>query len=69
MMKAININRMIKCGAHCVFYVADWFALLNNKCGGNLEYIRKLGKYFIEVWRCSGMNLDGVEFIWSNDLI
>ena len=68
-LKAININRMGKCGCHCIFYVADWFAFLNNKCGGDMEKIKKLGQYFIEVCKASGMNMDCVEFIWTSEFI
>lgn len=60
---------MIKCGCHCIFYVADWYALLNNKCGGNMDHIQKLGKYFIKVWEHSGMHMEHVEFIWASKFI
>ncbi|CAL5997517.1 Tyrosyl-tRNA_synthetase [Hexamita inflata] len=69
LLKAINVNRMIKCGCTCVFYVADWFALLNNKCEGDLNKIKRLGQYFIEVWKASGMDMSGVEFVWASDFI
>jgi len=55
LLKAINTNRLLSAGVDCVFYVADWFAYMNNKCGKDLEKIQKLGRYFIEVWRASGM--------------
>ncbi len=32
-MKAINVNRLTKAGCHFKFWVADWFAQLNNKMG------------------------------------
>lgn len=59
LLKAINTNRLLSAGVDCVFYVADWFAYMNNKCGKDLEKIKKLGRYFIEVWRASGMR--GIE--------
>jgi len=43
------------------FWVADWFALLNNKMGGDLNKIRTVGRYMIEVWKAAGMNMDNVE--------
>lgn len=48
---------------------ADWFALLNNKMGGDLKKIRTVGEYMIEVWKASGMNMDHVYFKWASDEI
>merc|ERR1711934_184015 len=48
---------------------ADWFAMLNNKMGGDLKKIRKVGEYMIEVWKAIGMDMDGVEFHWTSDEI
>jgi tyrosyl-tRNA synthetase len=49
--------------------VADWFAQLNNKMGGDLKKIKVVGEYMIEVWKAVGMNLDMVEFLWASDEI
>ncbi len=68
-LRAINTNKMIKAGFQFKFYVADWFAHLNKKLGGDMEKIRIAGQYFVEVWKASGMDLDNVEFIWASDLI
>ncbi|MFA5358018.1 MAG: tyrosine--tRNA ligase [archaeon] len=68
-MRAININKMAKAGFKFKMLVADWFALANNKMGGDLETIQTAGKYMIEVWKTTGMDLDNVEFIWANDYI
>jgi tyrosyl-tRNA synthetase len=43
--------------------------MLNNKYGGDLEKIRKVGEYFIEVWKTCGMDLKNVEFVWASDSI
>jgi tyrosyl-tRNA synthetase len=67
-VRAINTNKMIKAGVHFKFFVADWHAWANNKMGGDLEKIQTVGKYFIEVWKAAGMNLDKVEFVWASDL-
>lgn len=69
LLRAININKMIKAGARFKMLVADWHAQANNKIGGDLEKIQTVGHYFIEVWRSSGMNLDKVEFIWASDVV
>jgi len=66
-LRAINTNKMTQAGIHFKFLVADWHAWANNKMGGNLEKIQTVGKYFVEVWRSAGMDLDKVEFIWASE--
>ena len=75
--KAVNVN---KCTAQddassaggqtrkkkFVFWVADWFALMNDKMGGDLDAIKTTGEYLIQVWRAAGMDLDKVEFQWAS---
>lgn len=68
-LRAININKMTKAGAKFKMLVADWHGWANNKMGGDLEKIQKVGKYLIEIWKASGMDLKNVEFIWANDLV
>jgi len=68
-LRAINVNKMIKAGCKFKMFVADWHAWANNKLGGDLKNIQTTGKYFIEVWKACGMDLSNVEFIWASDLI
>lgn len=68
-MRAINTNKMILSGFKFKFYIADWFAFLNNKLNGDLDNIQIAGEYFIEVWKSCGMDLNNVEFVWSKELI
>jgi len=35
-MRAINVNRLVDAGCIFIFWIADWFALLNNKMNGTL---------------------------------
>lgn len=35
--------------------VADIFAQMNNKLGGDIEKIRTTGRYFVEIWKAIGM--------------
>jgi len=65
--KALNVNKCTRSGGKFVFWVADWFALMNDKMGGDLDKIKVVGEYFIEVWKGAGMNLDHVEFRWASD--
>ncbi|KAL0213427.1 hypothetical protein RCL1_007053 [Eukaryota sp. TZLM3-RCL] len=69
LMKAINVNKLVTAGVKVIYYVADYFAMLNNKCGGDLNKIQTIGKYMIEVWKSVGMKTEGMEFIWSSDFI
>lgn len=69
LLRAINVNKMIKAGVDFIFLVADWHAAANEKFGGNLATIKKVGEYFIEVWKASDMNLDHVEFRWASELV
>lgn len=68
-LRSININKMIKAGVKFKMLVADWHAMANNKMGGDLEKIQTVGRYFIEIWKASGMDLDNVEFIFASDLV
>jgi tyrosyl-tRNA synthetase len=60
---------MTKEGIKFKILVADWFAWLNNKMGGDLEKIRLTGEYFIEMWKACGMDLKNVEFVWARELV
>ncbi len=69
--KAMNVNKCTSEGTNSTFtfWVADWFALMNDKMGGDLEKIKIVGKYLIEVWKAAGMNLDHVVFKWASEEI
>jgi tyrosyl-tRNA synthetase len=79
LLRAHNVNKFIKAGVKFKFWVADWFALMNLKLGGDLNKIQKAGKLMIETWKACGMKLDAivpgtegepmVEFIWSSNEI
>ncbi|OGK21414.1 tyrosine--tRNA ligase [Candidatus Roizmanbacteria bacterium RIFCSPHIGHO2_02_FULL_37_13b] len=68
-LRAININKMTKAGIKFKMWVADWHAMANNKMGGDLDKIQTVGKYFIEVWKACGMDMDNVEFVWASDMV
>ncbi|KAG5505193.1 hypothetical protein JIQ42_04381 [Leishmania sp. Namibia] len=67
--KAVNVNKCTAAGCEFVFWVADWFALMNDKVGGELEKIRVVGRYLIEVWKAAGMDMEKVVFLWSSEEI
>jgi len=68
-LRAINVNRLTKAGCIFTFWIADWFAQMNNKMGGDLEKIRIVGRYFVEIWKAVGMDLRNVRFLWASDEI
>ncbi|MFX0040660.1 MAG: tyrosine--tRNA ligase [Promethearchaeota archaeon] len=69
LLRAINVNKITKAGIRFKFLVADWHAAANKKFGGNLEVIKKVGDFFIELWKVCGMDLTKVEFIYASDLV
>ena len=69
LLRAINVNKLTKAGITFKFLVADWHAAANQKFGGNLEIIKKVGDFFIEVWKVCDMDLDKVEFIYASDVV
>ncbi|KAH7548519.1 hypothetical protein JRO89_XS14G0146500 [Xanthoceras sorbifolium] len=68
-MKTISVNKLTSAGCKVKIWIADWFAQLNNKMGGDLKKIQTVGRYLIEIWKAAGMDLKGVEFLWSSEEI
>lgn len=52
--KAMNVNKCTTAGGTFIFWVADWFALMNDKMGGDLDRIKVVGEYLIQVHLPSG---------------
>jgi len=48
-MKALNVNKLTRSGVSFKFWVADWFAQLNNKMGGDLAKIKVVGDYMVRM--------------------
>jgi len=69
LLRTININKLIAAGFHFKMLVADWHAQANNKMGGDLAKIQTVGRYFIEVWKACGLNLEKVEFVWASEVV
>lgn len=69
LVRAINVNKITRAGVKFVFWIADYFALLNLKMGGNMDRIRKAGELMIHTWRACGMDMANVEFIWASQEI
>ncbi len=69
LMKKHIVNELTACGFTFIFWIADFFAALNLKQGGDMNKIRALGLYFQEIWRSCGMNTQRVRFLWAFDEI
>jgi tyrosyl-tRNA synthetase len=69
LLKAAHVNRLAKAGCTFTFWIADWFAMLNHKLGGDLGKIHTVGLYMAEVWKAAGMDLQNVKFLWASEEI
>jgi tyrosyl-tRNA synthetase len=69
LIRAINTNKITNSGVKFIFWVADYFALLNLKMGGQMTKIRKAGELMIHIWKACGMNTENVEFVWASEEI
>ncbi|MBN2230119.1 MAG: tyrosine--tRNA ligase [Candidatus Thorarchaeota archaeon] len=65
--RPLLLKDLIKAGIRFKIWLADWFAWINNKMGGDLEKIKTTGDYFIEVWKAAGVPTDKVEFLFASD--
>ncbi|KAM0838296.1 hypothetical protein ACQ4PT_061075 [Festuca glaucescens] len=52
---------MIRAGCRVKILIED------QRMGGDLSKIRATGHHMIEVWKALGMDLNGVEFLWSSE--
>ena len=55
--KAMNVNKITSSNGVFIFWVADWFALMNDKMGGDLDKIKVVGEYLKQVWAATGMDM------------
>mmetsp|Transcript_5287 Transcript_5287/g.15169 ORF Transcript_5287/g.15169 Transcript_5287/m.15169 type:complete len:418 (+) Transcript_5287:140-1393(+) len=74
-LKALNVNKLTRSGVTFKFWVADYFAQLNNKMGGDLKKIQTVGEYMVEIWKAVGMegikddNTGSVQFLSASQEI
>ena len=64
----LNANTIIESGGEFIIYIADWFAQINGKMGGDLNKIKEVSQYFIEVFRAMGIS-SKVKFVWTSEFI
>ncbi|CAM0944278.1 unnamed protein product [Alopecurus aequalis] len=68
-MKTAYVNRMVKAGFKVKILIADWFAQMSYKVGSDLNKIRTIVCYNIEVWKAAGMDLERVELVLLSDVM
>lgn len=68
-LRAIKIKDLLEAKIDFTLWIADWFAYINNKMGGNLELIKNVGEYFIEGWEACGVDTKKVKILWTSDAV
>ncbi|HIQ50117.1 MAG TPA: tyrosine--tRNA ligase [Nanoarchaeota archaeon] len=69
LLRAIKLEDLIKAKIDFKLLIADWYAWINNKLGGDMEKIKLAGKYLVEVWKACGVDTKKVEIIWFSDFV
>ena len=64
--KIIDLNR---CGFSVIIYLADWHAYINDKLGGDIEKIRKCGKYMQDCFIALGVDPESNSFVYASELL
>jgi len=67
LLRAINVKKLLEAGVHFKLWLADYFAYINNKMGGDMDKIRRVGDYFVEVWKASGIDTSKIEIVWASE--
>jgi tyrosyl-tRNA synthetase len=65
--RALLLKELLKAGIKFKLWLADWFAWINNKMAGDLEKIKKVGEYFVEVWKAAGIDMSAVKVLWASE--
>ena len=66
---ADKIKHLNECGFHVTVYLADWHAYINDKLGGDIEKIRKCGKYMEECFLALGIDPERNSFVYASDIL
>ncbi|MCD6523069.1 MAG: tyrosine--tRNA ligase [Candidatus Diapherotrites archaeon] len=69
LMRAQKINDLLEADVRFKLLIADWHAWINNKMGGDLDKIRKVGEYLIKVWETFGVDTKKIDVIWASDIV
>ncbi len=67
--RPLLIKELQKAGIEFHILLADTFAWINMKMGGDIEKIRHVGEYFLEVWKAAGLDINKIKVHWHKDFI
>jgi len=67
--RAITIKKLLEAKIDFTLYLADYFAFVNNKLGGDKELIHACGEYFLEVWKAAGIPVKKLNVVWASELM
>ena len=68
-MVASKICDLTDAGAKVIVYWADWHAYINDKLGGNIDYIQTCAGYMEDCFEALGVKRDKVEYIYASELL
>ncbi len=69
--RPLLLKQLLAAGVRFKLLLADSFAWINEKMGGDLDRIRTVGSYFIEVWKAAGLPMEDrtkIEIVWHKEL-
>jgi len=69
LLRALNLEKLLKANIDFTLYLADYFAFINNKLEGNMQKIKACGEYFIEVWKAAGIPIKKINVVWASELM
>jgi len=67
--RSINVQKLLDAKVDFTLYLADYFAFVNDKLGGDKELIKTCGEYFIEVWKAAGIPVGKLNLVWASELM
>jgi tyrosyl-tRNA synthetase len=67
LMMADKIIDLTQCGFRMTILMADWHAFINDKLGGDMDKIRKCGKYMEDCFTAMGIDTERTKFIYFTD--
>ena len=66
--RPLLLKDLLKANVKFKLLLADSFAWINEKVDGDLDSIRVIGKYFLEVWKAAGLDMTKIQVVWHKDL-
>lgn len=65
---ALKTKELMEAGIHFKLFLAEWHAWINNKMGGDLDKIHRVGEYLQKVWLSLGVP-ETVQFVWTAEIV